>query len=381
MYSIFRLLLCLLLACPLTGMAKDLVSIDTKHFEIVGFDSRSVSYVSELAEHVAKQCNQHVMEPDVVFPQRVLIALRPEGPVDFEGSSQLTIGDQGFVRLDFHWQSGLSLEQTCFAITEAYLTRYSLYQFGPSAPGRMRAWVVHGLALESFLKLRPAHVISLLEASRSEDFMLAEEIISPTLSDNLSVNFSYHSYFLLNALRQQAAQLAVVRKLVELSLSGGNAGRAIHEYVIAQQPLETTLSLETWWRPLRDEIVATNYELYESMAESRDWIEVMTNIEPFRESAQVELKNIRSLWPERQHAAIRSMLEARREIIGLRMNVVNPAYFNAARSLGALYEVLLSDEEPPYVFMHALVGFLSDFDDAKQLETTTSELLDQRKAD
>ena len=75
---------------------------------------------------------------------------------------------------------------------------------------------------------------------------------------------------------------------------------------------------------------------------------------------------------------IRSVLEARVELISMRLEIVNPLYFNAARSLGALYEITLDPKVASFNFMHALVAYLGDFEDAKQIEETTLDLLDKK---
>jgi hypothetical protein len=69
-------------------------------------------------------------------------------------------------------------------------------------------------------------------------------------------------------------------------------------------------------------------------------------------------------------------LSARREIIRLRLERVNPAYFNAARSLGALYETLETERESE--FSHALTAYLTDWLDTIDLHTETQESLDNQ---
>ena len=65
---------------------------------------------------------------------------------------------------------------------------------------------------------------------------------------------------------------------------------------------------------------------------------------------------------------MREFIEARYEILLLRIVSVNPAYFNAARSLGALFETYLSEESKRHRYMHGMATFLGDFEDAKDLE-------------
>jgi hypothetical protein len=56
---------------------------------------------------------------------------------------------------------------------------------------------------------------------------------------------------------------------------------------------------------------------------------------------------------------------------------INPAYYNAAYSLGVLFENLLLNEAP-HKYLHALTLFLSDWEDAKELqEAVEAELLER----
>jgi hypothetical protein len=81
------------------------------------------------------------------------------------------------------------------------------------------------------------------------------------------------------------------------------------------------------------------------------------------------------LWTQRDHQALRAILTARCEIIALRLERVNPAYFNSAQSLGALYETALNSNRR-FEFIHAFAAYLSDWEDTKQLHDMTDELLD-----
>ncbi len=80
------------------------------------------------------------------------------------------------------------------------------------------------------------------------------------------------------------------------------------------------------------------------------------------------------LWTHRADEALRAVLAARQQIIALRLERVNPAYFNAAQSLGALYETTLQTERR-FEFIHAFTAYLSDWEDTKRLHEKAHELL------
>lgn len=86
------------------------------------------------------------------------------------------------------------------------------------------------------------------------------------------------------------------------------------------------------------------------------------------------LNDLMELWTYRHDEALRSILSARCEIIRLRIERVNPAYFNTALSMGALYETVL-EAENKHEFVSAVVTYLNDWEDTKRLHARVDELL------
>ena len=116
-------------------------------------------------------------------------------------------------------------------------------------------------------------------------------------------------------------------------------------------------------------------EYCDSLDASRTWIEELANFDNYTDLG-VELNNLMELWKYRNNETLRSTLEARREIIRLRIERVNPAYFNVALSLGILFDKAL-EAEHKYEFIHALAVYLSDWSDTKQLHEKAFELLSE----
>ena len=87
-----------------------------------------------------------------------------------------------------------------------------------------------------------------------------------------------------------------------------------------------------------------------------------------------KLKNFIELWDCRHDENLRSVLSARCEIIRLRLEQINPAYFNVALSLGALYETVLGAQNK-HEFVRSLSIYLNDWEDTKRLHARTDELI------
>jgi hypothetical protein len=111
------------------------------------------------------------------------------------------------------------------------------------------------------------------------------------------------------------------------------------------------------------------------MEASRMWLNALARFETPLNLDSGELKlNLRSIRTHRDKAEVRESVQARYQILRLRMARVNPAYYNAARSLGVLFEALLR-EAPPHQYLHALTLYLSDWEDAKQMQKVIEEKL------
>jgi hypothetical protein len=354
----------------------NLSTSENTYFEIVGLHPRSVSFVSDLTEHIVEHCSNYLNNRDDAFPQRILVALRPETNVDFEGFYQVRVGRQGFVSLDFRWDDRLSLEQTCFALTEAFLTRYAFYYFGPEAPSMMRSWAVRAVGGECYLKLRRAQLLSLQDMGKQLPPLTIDSLLTQTKQDSKAPSFDIDSYCLLTALHESEIDSQTMRDLFERALAGGNLTNALGSALQSAEPNAVSDGLQDWWLLQRKALIEEAHDIFETMEVSREWIAEMENFDAYREEGG-DLENIRALWRQRDEEVLQSMLRARRDIIALRLEQVNPAYYNAARSLGALYESLI-EGEPAHTFVHGLAVYLNDFEDARRLQEKTSALLDQR---
>ena len=67
-------------------------------------------------------------------------------------------------------------------------------------------------------------------------------------------------------------------------------------------------------------------------------------------------------------------MQARYEILRLRMARINPAYYNPAHSLGVLFESILNDESA-HKYLHSLTIYLSDWVDAKEMQDSLENIL------
>ena len=344
---------------------------------MVGTDYRSVSFVNDLSAHVLGVCETYLKGGEHAFPSAILISLRPKDEVSFQGDYQVHLGGRGQVRLDFNWHPELSLEALCRGIVEAHVIRYAIFNYGPRGHEEIRFWAISALGARSYISLRPAQQVTYANLARHEGVPAIVPLLQLRLAEAGQTQVpKYSGYWVLQALRAQGLDRTAVGVLVERAVIGDDISFSIENRLRSVETEESpALELEVWWELQMQALLSVEFELFETMDVSLDWINQLTDFDAYRDAGG-ELKNLHSLWKHRDDDALRTILAARAEIIRLRLVRVNPAYFNAAKSLGVLYQTVL-DGEQAHEFMHAFTVYLSDFEDTKRLHIRTAELLDE----
>ena len=374
-----QLFLCLVLGLlPHFGMAQRSESLDFvegRYFEVVGTDNRSVSLVNTLGEYVVELCESYLQVGSHEVPQRIFVALRPEQHVEFDGAYQISTGARGQVSLNFRWQAALDLETVCRALTEAYIVRYANFNYGPGASQRSRYWAMSALGSQSYLSLRPAQQGQYIQAARQAGLLKITSLLSLEWGVGREGELSpRQGYWVLYAMRQRGIMRSDIGALLDRAVAGQDVSDALEMAIQPTDVDQQPSTLDIWWQRQMVQYLSQDTEHYESLDASRVWIAELANFDTYRASGG-DLKTLMGLWEQRDNQSLRAILTARREIIALRLERVNPAYFNSAQSLGALYETALESYRR-FEFIHAFTTYLSDWEDTKRLHDMTDELLD-----
>ncbi len=375
----FQFFLCLVLGLlPRFGVAQTSETLDFvegRYFEVVGTDNRSVSFVNTLGEHVAELCATYLQVGSHEFRQRIFVALRPVEHVEFDGDYQINTGARGQVSLDFRWEATLKLETVCRALTEAYIVRYANFNYGVEASEHIRYWVMSALGSQSYLSLRPAQQGQYIQEARQAPLLKVTSLLSLKWGLGREGELSpRQGYWVLYAMRQRGLLRSDVGVLLDRAVAGVDVSVALELAIQPTDADQQASTLDRWWQRQMADYLAQETEYYESLDASRVWIAELANFDTYRASGG-ELENLMGLWTQRDNQTLRAILAARREIIALRMERVNPAYFNSAQSLGALYETALESNRR-FEFIHAFTTHLSDWENTKRLHDMTDELLD-----
>lgn len=364
---------------PLLGVAQEdgeLTFVEGRYFEVVGTDHRSVSFANSLGEHVVALCEGYLQAGSHEFPQRIFVALRPEERVEFDGDYQINVGDRGQVSVDFRWEAELKFETMCRALTEAYVVRYVNFNYGPEASDRICYWAVSALGSQSYLSLRPTQQGEYINEARHAGLLKVSTLLTLDWETGRQNELSpRQGYWLLYALRQRGMGRFDLGKLLDRAVAGHDVSVAIEAMIQPVDANQQAITLDAWWQSQMVAYLSKDFEYYESLDASRAWLLEFAGFDAYRASGG-ELKDLKRLWEHREDEALRSVMAARREIIALRMDRVNPAYFNAAQSLGALYETTLQADRR-FEFIHAFTAYLSDWEDTKRLHDKIHDLLDQ----
>jgi hypothetical protein len=353
-------------------------SMGNEHFDVIGLHLRSVSYVNKLSALSIQIAERYLPPEGLAFPTNILISLRPEDHVDFKGDYRIRLAERGSVQVDLRWEDSMTLKRSCYAISEALLVQYAIYNYGTEASNLLRSWTISALANDIYLTLRPAGFIDLLKAAKETEAPELTEILEPSRS-GLAVP-SASGYWLLQTMKSGTLERPVLRSLFQQAIAGIDIEGALTAAIEARQPAAELLPLQTWWVQELSLIFNQEYEVVETMDVSREWLATLgrfnTPTTLQLQGAKEELNlDLRAIWRHRAKPEVQELVRARYEILRLRMIRINPAYYNSALSLGSLFEGILNDESS-HKYLHSLTIYLSEWVDAKKMQESLENILD-----
>ena len=377
-----RLVLLLLTLFASSAFAQQSVSglrsLSNDHFDVIGMHMRSVSYVTELSAFSVQIAERYLPREGLTFPSNILISLRPGEHVDFLGDYRIRFAERGSIQVDLRWEDSMTLERSCYAISEALLVQYAIYNYGTKAPDKIRSWTIDALANDVYISLRSAEFADLLKVAQEMDVPQLTEILEPSRS-TFAVP-SAGGYWLLQIMKSGTLGRPVSRSLFQQAIAGIDIEGALTAAIESRRPAAELLPLQTWWVQELSLMFDQEYEVVETMGVSRDWlsklgrfdIPLILGLQPANEELKLDL---RAIWTHRAIPKVQELVQARYEILRLRMARVNPAYYNSALSLGKLFEGILNDESS-HKYLHSLTMYLSEWVDAKEMQDSLENILD-----
>ncbi len=366
-------LLCLFSLFAVAEEDEKIAWIEGRFFDVIGTDHRSVSFASVLGENIAELCQRRLKVGSHEFPTRILVTLYTKERSDLRKKHQIQVSSRGQIGLNFRWDESLSFENVCFAFTEAYMMHYARFNYGVGADERLRFWPLSALSSRNYISLRPAQKTNLIRMARASEIPEIESLFSASLTDVTDKGLDLHQgYWVFQALRESGLKKSQLAELLELAIAGVDIADQVSEMLLSADKENQSVLLEEWWQSWLGGYLSQKHEFYDTLSTSSLWIEEMTNFDAYRANGGT-LKDLMELWTYRRDEALRLILNARCEIIRLRIEQVNPAYFNATLSLGALYETIL-EAENKHEFISSVLFFLNDWEDTKRLHSRVDKL-------
>ena len=352
--------------------------ISNNHFDVVGFHLRSVYHVSELSALSIQIAERYLPSGGLDFPTNILISLRPDEYVDFKGDYRIHLAERGSVQVDLRWEDSMTLERSCYAISEALLVQYAIYNYGTEASNLLRSWTIDALANDIYLTLRPAVFTDLLKAAQETEVPNLAEILESSRSGLAVPNAA--GYWLLQTIKSGTFERPDLRSLFQQAIAGIDIEETLTAAIESRRSAAELLPLQTWWLQELSLIFDQEYEVVETMEVSRGWLATLGRFNTPHivelQGAKVELNlDLRAIWTHRAKPEVQELVRARYEILRLRMTRINPAYYNSALYLGALFEGILNGESS-HKYLHSLTIYLSEWVDAKEMQESLENILD-----
>ena len=353
-------------------------SMGNEHFDVIGLHSRSVSHVNELSALSIQIAERYLPPEGLAFPTNILISLRPEDHVDFKGDYRIRLAERGSVQVDLRWEDSMTLERSCYAISEALLVQYAIYNYGTEASNLLRSWTIDALANDIYLTLRPAVFSDLLKAAQETEVPNLAEILESSRSGLAVPNAA--GYWLLQTMKSGTFERPDLRSLFQQAIAGIDIEGALTAAIESRRPSAELLPLQTWSLQELSLIFDQEYEVVETMEVSRGWLATLGRFNTPHilelQGAKVELNlDLRAIWTHRAKPEVQELVRARYEILRLRMTRINPAYYNSALCLGVLFEGILNGESS-HKYLHSLTTYLSEWVDAKEMQESLENILD-----
>ena len=352
-------------------------SVSNDYFEIAALDIRSLSYMNDLSNYTVEIARRYLDSEGMAYPKPILVSLRPDQYVDFEGDYLIRIESRNSVELDIRWNKEMTLESCCIALSEALLTQYALFNYGPEGAAKLKTWPVSALSNVVYIGLRPAKISYLVNQARVGDVPELSTVLEWKSDKIPTVNTTY-AYWFLEAIKSSSFNRRAIRNFFERAVEGENITQSLEKEVQIKGTSPEVIPLETWWRQTLASLMNRQYEVVESMADSRLWLSAIAGFSDLiKFQSESTTLNLRSIWKYRSEPEVRELISARSEILGLRLARINPVYYNSALFLAEVYESLLNDEHS-HEYLRSLTLYLNHWEDVKDMEEVIEDYVSHK---
>ena len=366
---------CLVQAYGSNVYSEEFNTTDNNYFNISGYDQKSVEYINWLSEFAVISLLDFIKIDNPELGKKSSIKLlkhsefqnlnRKAESVLSSNNYLLFLSSDNSTIIYLNWCNELNLYSTIEAIIIAYVQNLCISNYQANYKGLLPSnyWFIKALSSRIHIMLCPkVENLYYLKASnqlidlKSFDNSFYNEIKTNSNDDILNNSNSFVIYKWIESISANAAEIL---KLKQNALIGNGCLEDYIELITRDKEFDTKKHFAQFLNQKRFE----SRGLYMDIESSKLWLESLSNLSLVSLSSIPEInnKNLIELWDYRGNTDLRSLIDARIELITLALNRINPLYYNAAHSLALTYNSVLNSSNR-WECISFLAQYLEDLD-------------------
>jgi hypothetical protein len=365
MFQFFRALIALsILGTSLFGEDPDarVYSAKNEHFEIISDDPISLTWMAHLSKVVAADIIHLTGFDAPAIRRKIIVELIPSESNHSLPYYRISLDPRGYYRLRMKWSEQLSIEVAIQAVCEVFLQRYRYNTLGLRQSSQCSRWLQTAVHQWVYLRRFPAERLRFKKSLQNiTNDSLEKSLMASQQRSDLSRS-SWECLALLELMRNSSRSKQAFQKRL-IDYAGTRPLKPLLETIFPELSKQT---LDDWWQAKRTEVTISAFHLCESIEESRSWLSELAAFQTLVDSTDTSIP-LKQLWYEREIVQRQKQVRARSVILQQRLQMINPAYFNTARALQALFLSVLT-KKTKIEFTHHLLEFQSLLDDADEMQ-------------
>lgn len=361
----FRAIIVLSLSgTSLFGQYKDaqIYSSENEHFEIVSYDPISLSWMQHLSKVIAADIIHLAGFDESAIERKIIVELIPSESNHSLPHYRISLDSRGYHKLRMKWSEQLTIDVAIQALCKVYLQRYRYNTLGLEQTSQSIRWLQTAIQQWLYLRRFPTERLTFDQTLQQAPNYNLEESLTVSVQSSKFQHSGWECLALLELIRQRSPSKKSFQKTL-IPFLGTRPLKPMLETIF---PDLSNQALDKWWIAKREEVAITAFYLCESIEVSRSGLIELATFQTLSDPPQ-KLIDLNQLWHEREQPLRQSHLRARSIILQRRLKMINPAYFNAARALKAMFRSVLN-QDTKIEFTHHLLEFQLLMDDTESMQ-------------
>lgn len=364
MFHFFRALIALsILGTNLFGEDPDarVYSAKNEHFEIISDDPISLAWMAHLSKVIAADIIHLTGFDAPAIQRKIIVELIPSESNHSLPYYRISLDPRGYYRLHMKWSEQLTVEVAIQAVCEVFLQRYRQNTFGLAQSSQCSRWLQTAVRQWVYLRRFPTERLRFKKSLQDTTNYSLEKSLTASSRRSALTTSGWECLALLEFIRNDSRS----KRAFQTRLIDYLGTRSLKPQLETIFPELSKQTLDNWWQLKRREVTISVFRLCESIEETRHWLSELAEFRSLTESHITKMP-LQQLWYQRENAQRQKQVRARSLILQQRIQMINPAYFNTARALKALFLSVLN-KKTKIEFTHHLLEFQSLKDDTDEL--------------